>query len=198
MPTVALIEGRFALPIAGQYICQQKPDQYRVLAHCWASKHACNGPTVKLTITLLGQPCANRCGDRMRICAPNRGPIYLPTEGRPRWQPFTNGGTTNFCYLGSWQEQLRATFSHPTIPSVLVIGSTFGHVCWGLVPQQRVVSGETVPPVPETGQGPFMGRDPVIPGPKNLVFWRENNGLNSFRSLRSISRVSRDRSGFSW
>ena len=60
------------------------------------------------------------------------------------------------------------------------IGSTSGHVCWGFVRQQRVVSGETVPPVPGTGQGPFMGRDPVKPGSNNLVFWRENNGYILF------------------
>ena len=27
-----------------------------------------NGPMVSLTITLLGEPFANRCGDRMPIC----------------------------------------------------------------------------------------------------------------------------------
>ena len=35
----------------------------------------CNGPTVSVTITSLGQPFANRCSDRMPICAPIRGPI---------------------------------------------------------------------------------------------------------------------------
>ena len=56
--------------------------------------------SLTVTITLLGQPCANRCGDRMTICAPNRGPIYMPTEGRSSLQPSANDGLANLCYLG--------------------------------------------------------------------------------------------------
>ena len=51
------------------------------------------------------------------------------------------------------------------------IGSTSGHVCWGLVPQQRVVSGETVPPVPGIGTGSLQGTGPGGAGvPKNCSF----------------------------
>ena len=61
-------------PLAGQFLYRQKKDSFSNM-DSWPivglANRPSNGSMVSLTITLLGQPFINGCGDCMPICAPN-------------------------------------------------------------------------------------------------------------------------------